>query len=218
MLFIMVPYQKRPWRSHLPSLERFFGLSFSGAQKRVVPPLAGSKKSMPVWEAMISPPFAAHRDGRDHLRQGPARMRAAGGVPALDFLGRHIGPIERVLARMPAGTFAQQILCLEHAFRSRHRFLLSIPTGSHLQRRTAVKYEGADLAARPFEHVLARIDYAAAASRREIFSMRIVGSTGFSTQSLTDMARSAIRLSCASAAWPVTMMVGGGLPCLRSSS
>ena len=57
MLFIMVPYQKRPWRSHLPSLERFVGLSFSGAQKRVVPPLAGSKKSMPVWEAMISPPL-----------------------------------------------------------------------------------------------------------------------------------------------------------------
>jgi hypothetical protein len=38
-------------------LERFVGLSCSGAQKRVARPLAGSKKSMPVWEAMISPPL-----------------------------------------------------------------------------------------------------------------------------------------------------------------
>jgi hypothetical protein len=57
-LFIIVPYQKRPWRSHLPSLERFFGLSFSGATKRLIWPVAGSKKSMPVWAAMMSPPFA----------------------------------------------------------------------------------------------------------------------------------------------------------------
>ena len=38
-LFIIVPYQKRPWRSHLPSLERFFGLSFSGATNGRAPRL-----------------------------------------------------------------------------------------------------------------------------------------------------------------------------------
>jgi hypothetical protein len=55
-LFIIVPYQKRPRRSHLPSLERFFGLSFSGATNRRARPVWGSKKSMPLCEAMIRPP------------------------------------------------------------------------------------------------------------------------------------------------------------------
>src|SRR5262245_40357566 len=53
----MVPYQKRPCRSHLPSLERFLGLSFAGAAKRVTAPLPVSKKSMPVRLATIRPPF-----------------------------------------------------------------------------------------------------------------------------------------------------------------
>ena len=55
-LFIIVPYQKRPWRSHLPSLERLAGLALSGATKRVARPLCGSKKSMPVCEARMNPP------------------------------------------------------------------------------------------------------------------------------------------------------------------
>jgi hypothetical protein len=56
-LFIMVPYQKRPWRSHLPSFERFCGLSFSGSTNRVMAPVCVSKKSMPVRLATIKPPF-----------------------------------------------------------------------------------------------------------------------------------------------------------------
>jgi hypothetical protein len=55
-LFVIVPYQKRPWRSHLPSLERFFGLSLSGATNRRARPVSGSKKSIPLCEAMMRPP------------------------------------------------------------------------------------------------------------------------------------------------------------------
>ena len=49
-------------------------------------------------------------------------MGAAARVPALELPGGHIGPVERLLARMPARPLAQPILRLENAFRPRHRF------------------------------------------------------------------------------------------------
>src|SRR5262249_55815974 len=55
-LFIIVPYQNRPCRSHLPSFERFLGLSLSGETNGTACPVLGSKNSMLDRVAMMRPP------------------------------------------------------------------------------------------------------------------------------------------------------------------
>ena len=57
-LFCMVPSQKRPRRSHLPSFERFAGRCASGSTSRTWRSVSGSQESMPPVVARIRPPFS----------------------------------------------------------------------------------------------------------------------------------------------------------------
>jgi len=75
-LVCIEPTQKRPWRSHFPSLNRLAGRSASGRHSSVKLPVAKSKRQMLLARATIAPPCARSaivptKSGASQVRKAP---------------------------------------------------------------------------------------------------------------------------------------------------
>ena len=105
----LVPAQKRPARSTLPSLKRLPGMPASGMRNRCHGAIGRVEKYETDPRAGNQPAAPAQPDAAGDLRHRPARNRASRRLEPLDNLSFHIDPVQRLLSDTPHRTLTDEV-------------------------------------------------------------------------------------------------------------